>query len=241
VVKLKTLLRKPRFAFVYVLAIWLFLAAHTTARALWIGALIILLGEAVRLWANGYVGHLKVNQSDRARGGKKIGRLITGGPYRYVRHPLYFGTFLIGLGVCVIVGNIWFALAALAGFLWLYRRKMTEEETLIREEVGPDFTRYQQRVPRWFPLGTRYDQPTGQWTWQGIAASQEWKTCIWVSVIVIVLYLRKEWWQEHLLFPRDRWVAQSLLAGLAVLLVAVDGAIELLKYRARRQTRLETG
>jgi len=47
---------KPRFAFVYPLAIALVIFAHTTEPSLRWGIVIVALGELLRLWANGYVG-----------------------------------------------------------------------------------------------------------------------------------------------------------------------------------------
>ncbi|HUT86260.1 MAG TPA: methyltransferase, partial [Elusimicrobiales bacterium] len=52
------------------------------------GLVIISLGEAIRLWASGYL--------------KKDKELAVTGPYRIVRHPLYVGSFLIALGFTLI-------------------------------------------------------------------------------------------------------------------------------------------
>ncbi len=76
---------------VYPLGAGFFLFGHVTEGTLRTGIALIVAGEAIRCWANGYVGQSKVNQ-----GGS--GRLITAGPYAFVRHPLYLGTFLIGSG-----------------------------------------------------------------------------------------------------------------------------------------------
>ena len=226
--------RRPRFAFVFLLVIWLFLFAHTTEASLRWGAMIALVGEAVRLWANGYVGHQKVNWTEKWRGDSKIGRLVTGGPYAFVRHPLYFGTFLIGAGFCVVVRNPWFAAFALAGFLIIYRQKMTEEEVTLASEAGEEFERYRQIVPRWLPTGRRYPHAQGAWSWQGIAASREWKTAIWVGALLIALYLREEVVQEHEFLAADHWKKHVLWLVIFMLLAASDGIAELMRYRAKR-------
>ena len=222
--------RKARFLWVYPLAVWLVLTAHTSEGSLRTGLVIILCGEIIRLWANGYVGHVKVNWTE---GGPKIGRLITAGPYAFVRHPLYFGTFLVGLGFCVIVGNMWLGVVALGGFVLLYPRKMTEEEATILHEWGEGFARYHRAVPRWLPLRGRYPHREGAWSWQGIAASKELKTVAWVGVAVIGLYFREELLQrrEPLLGPHT--LKHALLLALMILLVLIDVLSELL-HRARR-------
>ena len=83
-------LRKPRFLLVYLLAAWIFLVAYTTKLSLRVGIVFVLFGELMRLWANGYVGHRKVNWTNHEQGQPKIGHLVTAGPYALIRHPLYF-------------------------------------------------------------------------------------------------------------------------------------------------------
>ena len=234
--KLKDVWRKPRFAFVYLLVIWLFVTARTTEATLRAGVIPILLGELLRLWANGYVGHRKVNWTEKWRGDAKIGRLITAGPYAFVRHPLYLGTFLIGVGFCVIVRNLWVGVAALGFFLLLYRRKMDEEETMIRGEVGAEFERYERAVPRWIPTGRRYTEPYGEWSWRGIMASKEWKTCVWVTVVVILLYFREEYVQEPNRWMRAGGGHTMALFGVMVALIAVDLVVELFIRRSKRRS-----
>ena len=72
------------FAFVVVLVV---LAKPRPAEVA-IGFVIAALGEAIRFWA---AGHLL-----------KTKELITSGPYRYTRNPLYLGRFLILTGLCVM-------------------------------------------------------------------------------------------------------------------------------------------
>ena len=219
--------RKPRFAVVYALAVLVIYYAHTTALTFQIGIVVAALGELVRLWANGYVGHVKVNRTDAARSAPKIGRLITAGPYAFVRHPLYLGTLLIAAGTFIIVGNWWLGLISLASLVIIYRRKMAEEETRIQSEWGEAYARYHQSVSRWLPLRRRYAHAEGCWSWQGIVASKEWKTAIWIIVLIIGLYLRQEIWQEHRVPLSGLWGAHPFLISLAVLLVAADGLMEL--------------
>ena len=226
-------LRKARFFWVYPLAAWLFLIGRTSEPLLRAGVVLVLLGEAVRLWANGYVGHRKVNWTQHWRNDPKIGQLITGGPYAFVRHPLYFGTFLIGAGFCVAMGNLWLSALALAFFLLVYRRKMAEEEITLRHEGGAVFERYQRVVPRWFPTGRQYAQRHGVWSWQGILASRELKTLAWVIVLLIALYFREELLRREPLFAGGHETKRILLLALMVGLMLSDGIYELIR-RIRR-------
>jgi len=226
--KFKRLL-KPRFLFVYPLVVWLALTAHTSERMFLLGTIIVCVGEALRVWANAYVGHRKVNATQQGRHDQKIGMLVTGGPYAYVRNPLYVGSFLIGLGLCVIVGNLLVSLSALGFFALTYSRKVQQEEALMREEIGEPCLAYHAAVPRWIPTWRRYPAARGQWSWQGIRASKEWKTVVWVIVCLIALYFREELWQERQSFTAEHSVKHWLLAGLLIGLVVADGTFELIQ------------
>ena len=219
-------LTKPRFLFVYPVAAALLLMSHITEASLRVGLVFLVLGQAVRLWANGYVGHQKVNVSAKTAGSVKIGRLTTAGPYTFVRHPLYLGTLLIGTGFCVVVGYPWVSLAAFAGFCLAYHAKMLEEERTLRDECGADYDAYHAAVPRLLPFRRPYPHRHGRWAWQGIAASKEWKTVIWVSVAFVALYFWEELMQEHGTFFGAHGARHVALAAAAVGLAAVDGLSE---------------
>ncbi len=212
--------RKLRFLFVYPLLLWAFWTAHTTESQMRIGIVLVSLGEWIRLWANGYVGHRKVAVS--AAGEDKIGHLITAGPYSYVRNPLYLGSILIGAGVCVVLGNLWAGLFGLVVFVWIYDRKIQEEEGRIRLEWAQEYSRYCAAVPRWIPTWRRYSDRFGEWRWQGIVASKEWKTLIWAVVILLGLYLREEIIQEREWMAADNWVRQLLAITAIIALVSCD-------------------
>ena len=224
--------RKPRFLLIYPLIPALFLLAATTERRLHIGIALAALGEGIRLWANGYVGHVKVNWTQKWRGDAKVGTLITAGPYAHIRHPLYFGSLLLAAGVLVIVGRLWLALAALGLLLSVYRRKIVQEEMVLRDEWGPVYARYQQAVPRYWPCWRRYAERQGRWSWAGILASKELKTVAWTVVLVVGLYFWEELTREHEFLPAGepaKYLKQLALLTAAVILMAADGLFEIIR------------
>jgi protein-S-isoprenylcysteine O-methyltransferase Ste14 len=85
---------------------------------------------------------------------QRQGRLATGGPYAYVRHPQYAGFVLVMAGFLVQ----WPTLLTLAMFpvlVAMYARLSFTEEREAREEFGEAYDRYAARVPAFFPhLGT---------------------------------------------------------------------------------------
>ncbi len=225
-------LTQPRFLFVYPLVLALFVFSQVTDASLRAGSVLILLGVALRVWANGYIGDRKVNET---KGTGKVGQLMTAGPYAFVRHPLYLGSFLIGAGFCLTMGNLWVSLAAFAAFAGAYADKMRQEDELLRAECGPAWVDYAAAVPQLIPRRRRYPHRRGQWSWQGIAASKEWKTVSWVAVVMILVYFWKETVQKHEGLFAERPLYHLTLLGVAVALIAFDGLMELMTRRAKPQ------
>jgi len=101
-----------------------------------VGAALQVLGDIPVLWSFVSNPHLETTvriQTDRDH------RVISTGPYRYVRHPMYLGLILMILGWPLILGS-WLALGV-AGFLvaLLVVRTALEDRTL-RDEL-PGYTR----------------------------------------------------------------------------------------------------
>jgi protein-S-isoprenylcysteine O-methyltransferase Ste14 len=82
------------------------------------------------------------------------GRLATGGPYDYVRHPQYVGFVLVIVGFLVQ----WPTLLTLVMFpilVGMYVRLSFVEEREARKEFGDAYDRYAARVPAFFPRWNR--------------------------------------------------------------------------------------
>lgn len=76
-------------------------------------------------------------------------QLITHGPYRYIRHPLYsFGSLLVI--ALMVITSLWWLLGLVIPLMFLLRRTTTEEARLI-ETFGDDYRAYMQRTGRFLP------------------------------------------------------------------------------------------
>jgi protein-S-isoprenylcysteine O-methyltransferase Ste14 len=62
--------------------------------------------------------------------------VVTTGPYAYVRHPMYAGALLYGIGAPLLLGSWWGLLAASLPFVLLGVRAVLEERTLSAELEG---------------------------------------------------------------------------------------------------------
>ncbi len=128
---------KRRVTWGYVFAaVFLLFADPTPASVFW-GFWLALAGEAVRTWSSGVIVKTDV--------------LATEGPYAMTRNPLYFGSFLIALGVGWMGGRWWFPVLAAAFFLPVYGTLIRKEENRLLERHGDAFREYCRRVPRFWP------------------------------------------------------------------------------------------
>jgi protein-S-isoprenylcysteine O-methyltransferase Ste14 len=79
-------------------------------------------------------------------------RLSTGGPYRWVRHPAYLSVVGMVLGISLVFGNVFLGLAmTVINAIWLNGR-MRDEEMLMFEEFGEEFSRYRERTRKLIPF-----------------------------------------------------------------------------------------
>ena len=77
--------------------------------------------------------------------------LITSGPYAIVRHPIYAGLLLAFVGSGLARGEWRGVLAVVIAFLALWR-KLRLEERWMREQFGPAYQAYSQRVAALIPF-----------------------------------------------------------------------------------------
>ena len=81
---------------------------------------------------------------------RKEHSLVTYGPYRWVRHPLYSVGLVLFLGLSLLAANWFIALAVLCGSPILALRTRIEEARLI-EKFGDDYRQYMKTTGRYFP------------------------------------------------------------------------------------------
>jgi protein-S-isoprenylcysteine O-methyltransferase Ste14 len=77
--------------------------------------------------------------------------LITEGPYKFVRHPIYAGMFGMMLATGLAISH-WVALIPAVLIFWLGTRlRIASEEKLLRETFGDQYMQYALRVPALIP------------------------------------------------------------------------------------------
>ncbi len=122
--------------------------------SLLLGTAVALIGVSVRALAAGYL--------------EKGKTLATCGPYRYTRNPLYFGSFLMGVGLALAAGSLVLGLALVGFFLLVYWPVMRFEEDWLRVKFGEAYNRYAKQVPLFFPVW-----PLGRMRWTARACDSK--------------------------------------------------------------------
>lgn len=114
----------------------------------WIGAILFAAGDALLYWSHRALGR---NWSPVLEI-RKEHRLVTEGPYRYVRHPMYSGIFLTGIGMAVLSANSIVAVWFLGTVTVMYVVRVASEEEMLLEYFGEEYRAYMRRTGRLFPL-----------------------------------------------------------------------------------------
>ena len=132
-----------------------------------VGAAVAAAGELLRLWAAGHI--------DKGR------EITRSGPYRFLRHPLYVGSTLIGIGFALASRNaiVW-ALTTVYLAVTLAAAIRTEERTLDERFAGA-YSEY--RAGRATPV----DRP---FTWARVVANREYRAVTGVLIAFAWLWIR---------------------------------------------------
>jgi protein-S-isoprenylcysteine O-methyltransferase Ste14 len=128
--------------------------AKPTLWSLLMGFLIALVGELIRFWGVGYAGG-----ETRTTGPVGGSKLVTNGPYAYVRNPLYLGNMLmyLGFGVMSMALFPYFQIIGLIYFFVQYYLIVTLEEDYLSRAFPDEYALYIKHVPRFIPRLKRYE------------------------------------------------------------------------------------
>ena len=158
-------------------------AARCPEWHLW-GLPLVVAGEALRTWA---AGHLLKDE-----------QLTVGGPYAYVRNPLYVGSLLSTAGLLVIVGD-WGLAAVIAVIAFgVYLPTVLQEEGYLKRMHGEAFEEYRRAVPGIIPRLTPARLTSegireSRFEWRWVRLNKEHRT--WLALAVVLgLLLARRWW-----------------------------------------------
>lgn len=111
-----------------------------------IGLAVFLLGLALAIWARVYLGRnwgMPMTQKDDPE-------LVTSGPYRSVRHPIYSGIVLAMIGTTIAVSLYWLVAVVLLGAYFIY--SAVAEERLMTRLFPDSYPQYKQSTKMLIPF-----------------------------------------------------------------------------------------
>ena len=147
-----------------------FWIAAPTPASVAIGMSVAAVGEVLRLWAAGHV--------DKGR------EVTRSGPYRFVRHPLYLGSAIMGTGF-VLAARSWIVAVIVFAYLGATLvAAMHTEEAVLLAKFGGEYAAYREghagAVDRPFSLAR-------------LMANREYRAAAGF-VLVVAFLMARAWW-----------------------------------------------
>ncbi len=111
-----------------------------------LGLVLFSLGLGFAVWARIHLGRNWGSPMSQ----KNEPELVTSGPYRWVRHPIYSGILLAGVGTAVALDWLWLTAVVLAGIYFLY--SATVEERFLTAQFPDDYPEYKRSTKMLVPF-----------------------------------------------------------------------------------------
>lgn len=160
-------------------------------------------GAAPRFSASGAPGAevSGLGPAPQAQRSVSAAQLTTWGPYRFLRHPMYAGTLIEGMGACVAcfsIGHflsfVLLAVLILGYFLLVYKEAILLEEEELALHYGSQWDRYARGVPALLPeveaLKTWQWQDLKSFSWPRFEQSGEWRNFLIFFGIFALLWFK---------------------------------------------------
>lgn len=111
-----------------------------------LGLVLFALGLGFAIWARVHIGRNWGSPMTQ----KEEPELVTSGPYHYVRHPIYSGILVAGVGTAVALSWLWLILVVLTGVYFVY--SATVEERYMTEQFPDAYPAYKGSTKMLFPF-----------------------------------------------------------------------------------------
>jgi protein-S-isoprenylcysteine O-methyltransferase Ste14 len=165
------------------LLVALLVPAHSTAIHWIVAAILIVIGEWIRLAGVAAAGTVTRRRS------REVQRLVNYGIFGWMRNPLYVGNFLIWMGFVVASAVLWFLPLAILIFVVEYYYIVRYEEGVLESIFGAEYLSYKERTPRWIPKPPSVKPEPGQHDWAE-AWRSEISTFLQYLAIVVAFWIK---------------------------------------------------
>ena len=122
---------------------------HATTTDPWraaLGLVLFALGLGFAIWARVHIGRNWGTPMTK----KDEPELVTSGPYHLVRHPIYSGILVAGIGTAVGLSWLWLTAVVLAGVYFVY--SATVEERYMTEQFPETYPSYKHSTKMLVPF-----------------------------------------------------------------------------------------
>lgn len=79
-------------------------------------------------------------------------KVVSDGPYKYVRNPMYLDIFLTALGLAVLFDSVLLLIVDVVALTVIHFVIVLPEERKLEARFGQEYLDYKRKVPRWVPL-----------------------------------------------------------------------------------------
>lgn len=160
-----------------------------------VGFVLIVLGALLRMSGRGFKMYIS----------RQSTALVTAGPYKLVRNPMYLGTFLIGVGFIFPLFPLW-TIAIFAGVFYLrFIIQIKKEQEYLLTSFGESYKEYCKKVPAFIPtpksiLSARINEV---FPWKHLWTTKEkYGLYFWPVLNILVWFLQQEiFWKGYTIVP----------------------------------------
>lgn len=237
---LRTLLFRHREALLVLLSVPVIVAAlrggGIAPTSALLGAGVAATGVLLRLCAVRRIGRGARVFHAHARGG-----MVSAGPYRWTRNPLYLAAGLMLCGFGLIAGAGWAAVALLPATLLAYTPIVLIEERSLIGLFGDAYRRYLAEVPRWigFTRGYRRESGDALVDWREVFDRENRLVPGSLAAGLGITACRNEWVPLPELARGAEFAAGfdlTVLVGTAAAVAIAVNAIKVERHQERRRT-----
>ncbi len=172
------------------------------------------LGLFVRVMTVAYVPQ---HTSGRNTKRQIASELNTSGIYSVVRHPLYLGNYLIGLGISLVQGVWWLPVIYSLAFWLYYERIMFAEEAFLGQKFGDDYRHWAATTPAFLPRFRQWRKASLPFSWINVLR-REYSGLMLVILCHAGQEFFEQWMKQHRVVWEVFW-ATLLFGGLTIYFV----------------------
>ncbi len=115
-------------------------------RSIPVAILLAIAGFLIAMWAGATFSRAGTELNPAS---EKNAKLVTNGPFRYTRNPMYSGVILVSLAIATVFGTLPFFIATPLLFFLIDVSFIPFEEAKMERQYGAEFRDYKSRVRRW--------------------------------------------------------------------------------------------